>query len=68
MKRQRRNPGALVTLGWAVGSAAVAATISYVVLKEFYVNRVIEECKASLGRQGNPAPIEDLRTRAKALL
>jgi hypothetical protein len=70
MKRRahRWNPGALVTLGWAAGSAAVAATVSYVVLREYYANKVARLCVGALTRQGNPASEHEIRSRARSML
>ena len=66
--KRRRNPGALVTLGWAAGSAAVAATVSYVVLREYYTNKVLSECSGSL-LQRNPMESEhEARCRIRKLL
>lgn len=67
-KHRRRNPGGLVTLGWAAGSAAVAGTLSYLVLREHYTTKVLEACAGSL-RQSNPAGSPDEnRCRVRGLL
>ena len=67
-RKSRRNPGAIVTLGWAAASAAVAGTVSYVLLREYYANQVLAACAGSL-RQTNPAASsEENRCRIKGLL
>lgn len=67
-KRRRRNPGALVTLGWAAGSAAVAGTVSYLVLREFYANKVLEACAGSLRLRNPEGTSDEDRCRIRGLL
>lgn len=66
--RKARNPDIIVSLAWAAGSAAVAGTVSYLILREYFTNRVLAQCAQSL-RQTNPAAsVSEHRSKIRSLL
>ena len=67
-RRKVRNPDTLVSLAWAAGSAAVAGTVGYLILREYFTNRVLAQCAQSL-RQANPAAsVAEHRSKIRSLL
>lgn len=68
-KKERSEVDGLAAIGWSALAATVTVTITYYVMREIYVDEVIEQCTQILrpSQATMPSPLQ-LERHARAIL